>query len=106
MKRPQRQHEIGRSRLEQSGKVDIEGAEAYAVCAKLAARLLIERLDVGGGAFAADDAEILRQLIGKPTREPRHVARLAKLDERLELAAKLRLEPGFEAHGKALPIGA
>src|SRR5262245_28623177 len=106
MKRPQHQHEIGCRRLEQSGKIDIEGAEADAVFAKLAARVLIERLDVGGGRFAADDAEILRQLVGKPAREPRHVGRLAELDERLELAAKLSLEPGFEAERDALAIGA
>ena len=96
IERPQHQHEIGRRGLEQRRDVDVERAESRAVFAKLRARRLVERLDLGGRRLAAQHAEIFRQLIGKPAGEARQVGRLAQHHERRDLAAQLGVEPGFQ----------
>ena len=96
MERPQHQHEIGRRGLEQRRDIDVEGAESGAVFAKLRARRLVERLDLGGRRLAAQHAEIFRQLIGEPAGEARQVGGLAQHHERRELGAKLGVEPGFQ----------
>ena len=105
VKRPQQQQQVGRRRLEQGREIDIEGSESDAVFAQLRPGHLIESFDLGRRLFAAEHAEIFRQLIGEPSGESRQVGGLAQQDQWLKLRVELGLEPRLKPAQHPLAVG-
>ena len=103
--RPQRQHQIGRRRLQQWREEDVEGAEADAVLPELATRRLVERLDLLGDGLALQGAEVLDEPEGDATGEPLHVLGGGEFGERLQLLADHLRHPRLQPRLDLLAVG-
>ena len=73
VERPEQKQEIGCGRLEQRRHVDVEGAEAHAIGAKLGAGALVEFLDLARHRVAAKHAERLGEAEGEAAGKPGEV---------------------------------
>ena len=102
---PEQKQELRGRRLEQHREIEVEGAEADAVFAQLAAIGLVEGLDLGRRRVAAEDAEILGQAEGEAAGEARQILCLAERHQRLEPRVEMGGKPGFEAFHHALAVG-
>ena len=98
--RPKREQQPRGRRLQQGRHENRVGAEAHAMLAQLAARILVEGADIFRYGFAAERSEILDQAVSHPAGKSFDIFGVPHARQRrkdlVDVHARPRLKPGLE----------